>query len=82
VAQVAVRCPFGKLDLGDECRLEPVAVFHLFAGERLLRASLLRRIGKRARGGFELFHLRHELAADMGHEAGADLARKEQVLPW
>jgi hypothetical protein len=29
--------PFGKLDLGDELRLEPHTVFHLFPGQSPLR---------------------------------------------
>jgi hypothetical protein len=47
--QVAVRRPFGELDLSDQLRFEPHAVFHLFLGQGLLRPLLLRQISKRVK---------------------------------
>jgi len=48
MSQVTIWRPFGELDLGDQLRLEPHAVFHLFLDQNPLRPFLLGQIGKRA----------------------------------
>jgi hypothetical protein len=49
VAQVAVRRPLGKIDLGDELGFEPHAIFHLLAHQCPRRARFSGRLatGKR-----------------------------------
>ena len=44
--QMPVRCPFGKLDLGHEPRLEPPAVFHVLLSQAIVppSASKLRQV--------------------------------------
>ena len=48
VPQVTIRRPFGELNLGDQLRLEPHAVFHFFLDQSPLSAFLLGQIGKLA----------------------------------
>src|SRR5262245_10011790 len=49
MSQVTIRRPFGELNLGDQLRFEPHAVFHFFLGQSPLSALLLGQIDKRAR---------------------------------
>lgn len=53
--QVIIRRPFGELDLCDQLRFEPHAVFHLFLGQNPLHPFLLRQVGKRAGVDFQSF---------------------------
>jgi hypothetical protein len=54
--RVAKQAPFGELDLGDQLRLEPHAVFHLL-GQSPLGSLPLRQIGKRASADLQPLNL-------------------------
>ena len=62
---MAVSGPLGKLDLCDERRPNPSAIFHFLPGERPWPASFLRQIRKRASANFQRFECLENLPARM-----------------
>jgi hypothetical protein len=66
--QVTIRRPFGELDLGDQVRLEPHAVFHLFLGQGPLRPLLLRQVSKRASVDHQTLEPTRHFPANLRHE--------------
>ena len=46
MSQVTIRCPLVELNLRDQLRSEPDALFHLFLGQRPLYAFFLRQVNE------------------------------------
>jgi hypothetical protein len=80
VSQVLVRRPFGKLDLRNKSKFKPTTIFHLFTGERKLRAFLLWQVSEWTTGGHQPFQLLPNFTAQSWHEAVSHLASVDQLI--
>ena len=75
---MTVRRPLGELDLRDELRLQPTALFHLIRRQRPHRPPFLRQVGERTLLSCEAGELFENFTANVRDETGSDLGDELQ----
>lgn len=75
---VTIRRPLGELDLGDQLRFQPHAVFHLFPGQSPL--GPLPQVGERAGVDLQPLELARHLTPDKRHKPVSHLGSVQKPL--